>query len=190
MRILKKVFKYDHSNKKRNLCLTFLCFSILVFIYLSVILLDIRSLCNIPSIILFALSAMHYSKKGIIIDYDKKQVIVRDGGGKNVFPIDKIKRVSISEINKVNKGEKNSLCLFAMGKEEIDMWRYVYNNGKVYYIVFQIEEDDGYSIYKSYFGWMYREKNEEKVKKKQAELTAFVDHINKLCKEQRQRKSR
>ena len=61
--ILKKLFKYDYSNNKRNLCLTFLCFAILVFIYLSVTLLDIRSLCIVPFIILFALSAMHYSKK-------------------------------------------------------------------------------------------------------------------------------
>ena len=71
-------------------------------------------------------------------------------------------------------------------KEESDMWRYVYNNGKVYYIVFQIEEDDGYSIYKSYFGWMYREKSEGKANKTQADLTAFVNHINKVCKEHKQ----
>lgn len=180
--ILKKVFKYDYSNKIRNLCLTFLSLSILVFIYLIITLLDVRALCIIPFIILFALAANYYSKKGIVIDYDKKQVIVRDAGGKNVFAIDKINRVSIVEINKVNKGNKS----FVIGpKEEIETWNYVYNHGKVYHIIFQIKADDGYYIYKSYFGWMYKEKNEEKVKKIQAELTAFVNHINEICKEQR-----
>ena len=56
---------------------------------------------------------------------------------------------------------------------------YVYNQGKVYNICFYMK--DG-TIVKSYFGWLYRAKDET-VKKIEAKLLHFIKNINILCGE-------
>ena len=175
-------FKYDYLNKKRNLCIAFLCFSILVSVYIGAVLLNASAVFIIPVIVLFALAAIHYSKKGILVDLQKRIIVVRDDTGRNVFSFDKIRRVSMVEINKTNKGFKKKISLFLLGaKEEIEMWDYVYNYGKVYHIVFEVEDDyGGYFVYKSYFGWMYKERSKERVKMTEKRLHDFIDGINQL----------
>ena len=86
------------------------------------------------------------------------------------------------EINKANKGFKKKISLFLLGaKEEIETWDYVYNYGKVYHIVFEVEDDyGGYFVYKSYFGWMYKERSKERVKMTEKRLHDFIDGINQL----------
>ena len=175
-------FKYDYLNKKRNLCIVFLCFSTLVSVYIGAVLLNASAVCIIPVIVLFALAAIHYSKKGILVDLQKRIIVVRDDTGRNVFSFDKIRRVSMVEINKTNKGFKKRIYLFLLGaKEEIEMWDYVYNYGKVYHVVFEVEDDyGGYFVYKSYFGWMYKERSKERVKMTEKRLHDFIDGINQL----------
>ena len=175
-------FKYDYLNKKRNLCIVFLCFSILVSVYIGAVLLNASAVFIIPVIVLLALAAIHYSKKGILVDLQKRIIVVRDDTGRNVFSFDKIRRVSMVEINKTNKGFKKKISLFLLGaKEEIEMWDYVYNYGKVYHIVFEVEDDyGGYFVYKSYFGWMYKERSKERVKMTEKRLHDFIDGINQL----------
>ena len=58
---------------------------------------------------------------------------------------------------------------------------YVYNHGKVYNICFHMS--DG-TIIKSYFGWLYREKKKT-VNKVEKKLLDFIERINNLCKENR-----
>lgn len=55
---------------------------------------------------------------------------------------------------------------------------YVYNQGKVFNICFHMR--DG-TIIESYFGWLYREK-EQKVNKVEKKLLDFIESLNALCK--------
>ena len=128
-------------------------------------------------------SIIHYSKKGIFVNSDNNTIIIRDQNGKHSFSVDKIQKVSIVEIDKINKGIKNLIFLFVLGaKEEIETWDYVYNNGRVFNIVFKVkDENGGYFVYKSYFGWMYKERSLEKVDKIVKKLENFIEEINNNC---------
>lgn len=59
---------------------------------------------------------------------------------------------------------------------------YVYNHGRVFEIVFYLK--DG-SRRETYFGWMYREKNENTVARVYKSLESFVGEINDYVKAQR-----
>ena len=181
------MFKYDYANRKRNICLAFLIFGIIVMLYF--VFNETKGLvAAIPFVAMFALASIVYSQKGICVDSEKRTVVIRDDRGKTSFPIDKIRHVSLIEINKINKGNTNLLSLTTMGKEEIEMHDYVYNNGKTYYIIFQVTDDipSLYYTHKSYFGWMYKEKNKKRVEAKVKELYSFVDLINSDIKKFKQ----
>lgn len=181
--ILKKMFKYDYSNKKRNFCIAYLTFGVVIFIFLNLMSFGFKSLIILPFVILMIFSIIHYSKKGIFVNSDNNTIIIRDQNGKHSFSVDKIKKVSIVEIDKINKGIKNLIFLFVLGaKEEIETWDYVYNNGRVFNIVFKVkDENGGYFVYKSYFGWMYKERSLEKVDKIVKKLENFIEEINNNC---------
>ena len=67
---------------------------------------------------------------------------------------------------------------------------YIYNNGKVFNVIINIRsKNGGYSVYKSYFGWLYREKNIKKVEKVENQLIEFVKQLNDLCKDNRKNKA-
>lgn len=52
---------------------------------------------------------------------------------------------------------------------------YVYNNGRVFKIIFHL--NDG-TTRESYFGWMYKERNELKVNQVINKLENFVNDLN------------
>ena len=178
-----RMFKYDYANRKRNLCLAFLIFGIIVTLYF--VFTETKVLvATIPFVAMFALASIDYSQKGICVDSEKRTVVIRDDRGKTSFPFDKIRHVSLIEINKINKGNTNLLSLITMGYEDSEMHDYVYNNGKTYYIIFQVNDDipSLYYTHKSYFGWMYKEKSKKRVEAKVKELYSFVYLINSEIK--------
>lgn len=56
---------------------------------------------------------------------------------------------------------------------------YIYNNGKVYNIIFHLK--DG-TTKETYFGWMYKERNELKVNRVIKKLENFVNNISFISK--------
>jgi hypothetical protein len=52
---------------------------------------------------------------------------------------------------------------------------YVYNNGRVFKIIFYLEDN---STRESYFGWMYKERSITKVNKVVNKLESFIRKIN------------
>ena len=54
---------------------------------------------------------------------------------------------------------------------------YVYNNGRVFKIIFYLEDN---STRESYFGWMYKERSITKVNKVVSKLESFIREINLL----------
>lgn len=57
---------------------------------------------------------------------------------------------------------------------------YVYNNGKVFTIIFR-KKDGGYI--ETYFGWMYKEKKLARVNKVTKNLEELINEINQIIKE-------
>lgn len=186
--ILKRFFKYDYANKKRNICFFFMTPAVAFLLYLLGVSIAqqyakgyIGVLIIAFYISIWALCAVAMSKKGILIDCQKRKVVIRDDRGKHQYSFDKIKGVSLVKVKKINKGKP----FFLDAKEECEMWKYIYNRGEVYRIIFYIDSGDGgYYTYTSYFGWMYKEKSELKVATISQELKAFVHHLNALAKKQ------
>ena len=180
--ILERRFKYDYANRKRNFCLFFMSPAIVLALYFLAIAIVhhfekgyIVALVMLLYIAIFAICAMAMSKKGIVIDFQKRKVVIRDDRGKRQYSFDKIKGVSLVKVKKINKGKP----FFLDAKEESEMWKYVYYYGEVYRIIFHIDSGDGgYYTYKSYFGWMYKEKSKLKVAAVSKELEAFVHVLN------------
>ena len=68
------------------------------------------------------------------------------------------------------------------------MWKYVYNNGRTFNIIFKIKDKSGYIIHKSYFGWMYKEKSIVRVNKVVNKLENFISEINLLIQKEQKDK--
>ena len=61
---------------------------------------------------------------------------------------------------------------------------YVYNNGKVFTIIFR-KKDGGYI--ETYFGWMYKEKKLARVNKVTKNLEELINDINQIIKEKNEK---
>lgn len=180
-------FKYDYNNFCRNiLILFFLATSIINFVLIFK-----KNLFSITILIIsivFLLGAISFHRRGILIDYKKHKLVIFDYFWTEKINLENIISIEVNEIKKKNKGNKSFLSLLfihnALRKEEIEMHDYVYNNGKVFNIKIKIKsKSGGYSVYKSYFGWMYKEKNKNKVIAVENQLYEFIDNINFQIKE-------
>ena len=143
---MERRFKYDYANRKRNFCLFFMSPAIVLALYFFVIAIVhhfekgyIVALVMLLYIAIFAMCAMAMSQKGIVIDFQKRKVVIRDDRGKRQYSFDKIKGVSLVKVKKINKGKP----FFLDAKEESEMWKYVYYYGEVYRVIFYINSDDG-----------------------------------------------
>lgn len=175
---MRNFFRYDYNYK-------LIVIGNLISLVLLVI--TVASYNNALALCLFGIAFLLNTLNSFIvinrygIHLCKNKVIIVDGLFYRSINLSEIRRVEIKEIEKEKKSNKYGLFHeFYHYSTYLDHCDYTYNNGKVYNIVFHLKNN---TKKESYFGWMYKEKNEEKVKKKQAELTAFVDHINKVCKE-------
>ena len=108
---LKKIFKYDYLNKKRNFCMILMSSAITLFLYFCYKNYNFILLCFLPIILIFFLATISYTKRGITIDYKKRDVVVRDKMGKHIFSIERIEKVSLQEIKKKNRGTRNVVFL-------------------------------------------------------------------------------
>ena len=110
------------------------------------------------------------------ITVGKKNILVIDYFWFTKINIKDLKYVEIREIKKEKKGN-----LYGFFHEFYHpttyMWKcdYVYNNGRVFKVVFHLK--DG-TIRETYFGWMYKEKSIMKVNKIVNKLENFVYNIN------------
>ena len=117
------------------------------------------------------------AKQGICIDYEKQQILIIDN---LLYRKLNVKNISYVTFYEISKPKKNNFFGFLVDFFHPSTYMsgcdYVYNNGKVYNIVFH--HYDG-TITETYFGWLYREKNKIVVTKVNDELKSFIEEINK-----------
>ena len=95
----------------------------------------------------------------------------------------RVKDLKFAELRELTKEKKSNLYgffhEFYYPTTYLYDCKYVYNNGKVFQIIFHLK--DG-TKRKTYFGWMYKEKNKTKVDKVIKRLEIFISSINLLIK--------
>lgn len=96
-----------------------------------------------------------------------------------------LKRVELKEIKKSKKSNLYGL-LNEFYHPSTYMYNsdYVYNNGRVFKIIFYLKNN---TTKESYFGWMYKEKNIMKVEKIVNKLENFVHDINVTVQSKRKK---
>ena len=180
---MKKHFRYDYNYKLLILSnlptAAFLAIAIASFEKN-----DIGFLISIlASFFCFLNTYVFINNQGIRVT--KGKVIIVDSLYLRTINLSDLKRVEIKEIEKEKKSNKygffHEFYHYSTYMQHCD---YTYNNGKVFNIIFYLKNG---TTKESYFGWMYREKSEDKVNKTQAKLTEFVNHINEVCKAHQQR---
>ena len=99
----------------------------------------------IPTI-LFLSYIVYYAKKGIKINYQKMKIVIVDDYGKRTLYFKNVKSIYLKEIKKENKGSTKTFFLVpsALGKQEMVEHKYIYNNGRVFNIIFYL--NDGTNI--------------------------------------------
>ena len=171
-------FRYDYNFKMLaiNIVLTSLFFIIFAISYdkgvIAFCLFGLASIFSLFNTVFFIYN------QGITIR--SKDIIIIDYFWLTKINFDDLKWVELKEIRK----EKNT-NLYGFFNEFYHyttyMYKsdYIYNNGKVFKIIFHLKNG---SAKETYFGWMYKEKSKLKVKKVQEKLEIFVREINNKLK--------
>jgi len=175
---MKKIFRYDYNFK------LFIITNIISFIFLLIAVVSYNKyiiafwLLGIMFFISIINTFVFIYNQGIRVKNEK--VIIVDFLWVTRFKLNELK---YAEIKEIKKDKKDNLYGFMHEFYDPDtyMWKcdYVYNNGRVFNIIFYLK--DG-STRKTYFGWMYKEKSSAKVNKIVIKLKNFIEEINQNCK--------
>ena len=176
---MKIKFRYDYNCKMLIIC--FLVSLLFFIIFVASYEKSLIAFCL--SGILFLISLFN----SIILIYNQGITV----GKKNIFIIDyfwftkinleDVTKVKLKEIEKEKKSNWYGF-IHEFYHPATYMYKsdYVYNNGRVFKIVFYLKDN---STMESYFGWMYREKSLAKVNKVVKKLECFVQNINVIAQQ-------
>ncbi len=172
-------FKYDYNSKLFFINL----FLSLIFLILSIVAFEkiIGFILLLIMAILLLFNSFFIRAQGIKIN-NKNNIVIVDQLLIRKLCIENIKYVALKQIPKKQKSKLYGFFNeFFYPNTYMSHCNYIYNQGKVYNICFHMS--DG-TIVESYLGWLYREK-EKTVNKVENKLLDFIEKINILCKENR-----
>ena len=178
---MKKIFRYDYNHKMYfiTLSVSFLFLLLTIFTWRYLVCLIIFSICTILS---FLNSIFVIRNQGIKIDVKKGEVVIVDQLLMRKLKIKEIQFVELRQLQRDKKGNFYGFFHeFFYPYTYMSHCDFVYNQGKVFDIYFHMKNG---LIIKSYFGWLYREK-EQMVKKIEKRLADFVKEIDEICRENR-----
>ena len=171
---MKIKFRYDYNYKL--LIINFLALLLFLIIFVASYEKSLIAFCIFGIVFLICLL-------NTIVLINNQGIIVRE---KNIFIIDYFwfTKINLADLNRVElkeiKKDKNN-NLYGLLNEfyhpSTYMYNsdYVYNNGRVFKIIFHLRNN---TTKESYFGWMYKEKSIMKVNKIVNKLENFVYNIN------------
>ena len=169
-----KRFRYDYNFKIFTLSLFYTLSSLTIFIWSFNENIIVSIIVGICTFILLFNSFIWIFNQGIIIT--KKYILILDYFWLTKIKITDLKYAKYEYIKKEKQSYWYGLVHeFYHPSTYMYKCDYVYNNGKVYNIVFYLK--DG-SKRETYFGWMYKEKNKEKVERVEQKLCKFIENIN------------
>ena len=171
---MKRKFRYDYNCKMTiiNSLVSLLFFVIFVASFSKgVVAFCVSGLVFL--ICVFNTIALIFNQ-GITIG--KKNIIIVDYFWFTKINLEDLKRAELKEIKKEKKSNLYGFFHeFYYSTTYMYNSDYVYNNGRVFKIIFHL--NDG-TTRESYFGWMYKERNELKVNQVINKLENFVNDLN------------
>ena len=179
-----KRFKYDYNNKMFIVC--FLCSLLFLSIFIwsfnkNIVGCILTGFCTIA--LLFNTFVMIFNQ-GITVG--KKNILIIDYFWFTKINLADLKRVELKEIKKGKKSNWYGLFNeFYHPSTYMYNSDYVYNNGRVFKIIFYLGDN---STRESYFGWMYKEKSITRVNKVVNKLENFISEINLLISKKQKNK--
>jgi hypothetical protein len=170
---MKTKFKYDYNWKMFIVCLSYSLLFLSIFIWSinkNIVGCIVVGGCTIA--LLFT-TFIFILNQGITVG--KKNILIIDYFWFTKINLSNLKRVELKEIKKDKKSNWYGL-LNEFYHPSTYMYNsdYVYNNGRVFKIIFYLEDN---STRESYFGWMYKERSITKVNKVVNKLESFIRKI-------------
>lgn len=183
---MKKKFKYDYNWKMFIVCFFYSLLFLSIFIWSinkNLVGCIVAGFCTIA--LLFTTFVLIFNQ-GITVG--KKNILIIDYFWFTKIDLAEINRVEIKEIKKDKKSNLYGLFNeFYHPSTYMYNSDYVYNNGRVFKIIFYLKNN---TIKESYFGWMYKEKNISRVNKIVKKLEKFICDINLLVQANRENKQK
>lgn len=180
---MKLKFRYDYNYKMLifNILVSLLFFVLFVTSYYKNLI--VFFIFGLVFLICLLNTIMLIYNQGITVR--KKNILIIDYFWFTKIDLVDLKRVELKEIKKSKKNNWYGL-LNEFYHPSTYMYNsdYVYNNGRVFKIIFYLKNN---ITYESYFGWMYKEKNILRVNKIVNKLEKFVCDINLIVQENRKK---
>ena len=154
---MKDFFKFDD---KRIVSILWLFISLCILI-LSICAIKVIEVFVATLFVLFitVLATIFTFNEGIHFNFKKEKIIIIKGMMIKSINMKDVKYFSLEEINKTKKG--NLTQKFVDTYDQVNMpSKYVYNNGKVFNIVFYMKNIGNIKVY---YGWLYRTRSIERI---------------------------
>lgn len=167
----KSFFRYDY-NLKITLINLILC---VIFLIIGLCLLDktIAFIILVCIGLVFGLNSIFIYNHGIHINYKRKKIYLFDDLLLRKLDFQNIRYLSYEIINKKTNSNFKGFCTeFFHPDTYMTHSDYVYNEGIVLELCFHLI--DGTTL-KSYYGWMYREKKKENIKKQIYNIERLIE---------------
>lgn len=171
---MKRKFRYDYNCKMLiiNIVVSLLFLVIFAASYNK----GVVAFCVFGFVFLICLfnTIILIYNQGITIS--EKNIFIVDYFWFTKINLDDLKRVELKEIKKEKRSNLYGFIHeFYYATTYMYNSDYIYNNGRVFKIIFHL--NDG-TTRESYFGWLYKERNELKVNKVISKLENFVNDLN------------
>ena len=154
---MKDFFKFDD---KRIVSIMFLFLNICL-LFLSIYAIEVFEVFFALIILLVGtiICMLFTFNEGIHLNYKKQKIIIVKGVMIKFINMKDVKYFSLEEISKTKKGNFTQKFVDTYDQVNIPS-KYVYNNGKVFNIVFYMKNIGNIKVY---YGWLYRTRSIERI---------------------------
>lgn len=170
---MKDFFKFDDKRIISILWL-FISFCILILSILTIKVIEVF-VATLFLLFITVLATIFTFNAGIHFNYKKGKIIIV-----NLMTIKSIdmKEVKYFNLQEIHKSKKDNITqIFVDTYDRVDLpSKYVYNNGKVFNIVFYMKNIGNIKVY---YGWLYRTKSIERVNNQIEEFKKIKDNFIK-----------
>ena len=170
---MKDFFKFDDKRIVSILWL-FISFGIFILSILTIKVIEVF-VATLFCLFITILAAIFTFNEGIHFNYKKGKITIVQGMMIKSINMEDVRYFSLEEIKKPKKG--NLIQIFVDTFDRVDLpSKYVYNNGRVFNIVFYMKNIGNIKVY---YGWLYRTRSIERIN---SQLEKFKEIKEKFMK--------
>ncbi len=154
---MKDFFKFDD---KRLVTILWLTISVCILV-LSILAIEVIEafVAILFALLVTSVATIFTFNEGIHFNYKKEKIVIIKGMMIKSINMKNVKYFNLEEINKTKKG--NITQKFVDTYDQVNVpSKYVYNNGKVFNIVFYMKKIGDIKVY---YGWLYKTRSIERI---------------------------